>query len=211
MRKILFLALVLAIITACNSSKRSQKSAKNNSQTIINLDSLVVRPKEEVPPIYRASNKRVNDLIHTKLEVSFDYVKSQLLGQATLTLKPYFYETNNLLLDARGMELKEVSLVNKKSKQPLKYKYEKNIIDIDLGKTYTRTDTFIVFIDYISKPNELELGGSEAITSDKGLYFINPDRKDPNKPRQIWTQGETQASSAWFPTIDSPNEKMIND
>jgi aminopeptidase N len=29
----------------------------------------------------------------------------------------------------------------------------------------------------------------------------------PNKPRQIWTQGETEASSAWFPTIDRPNQK----
>ncbi|MDP4588211.1 MAG: M1 family peptidase, partial [Flavobacteriales bacterium] len=27
-------------------------------------------------------------------------------------------------------------------------------------------------------------------------------------PTQVWTQGETEASSCWFPTIDSPNERM---
>ncbi|WP_438976797.1 M1 family aminopeptidase, partial [Polaribacter sp.] len=28
---------------------------------------------------------------------------------------------------------------------------------------------------------------------------------------QIWTQGETQANSAWFPTIDAPNQKMTQE
>jgi aminopeptidase N len=28
---------------------------------------------------------------------------------------------------------------------------------------------------------------------------------------QIWTQGETQSNSAWFPTIDNPTEKMTNE
>ena len=36
-------------------------------------------------------------------------------------------------------------------------------------------------------------------------------REDSLKPRQIWTQGETKASSAWFPTIDAPNQKMTHD
>ncbi|HLG33751.1 MAG TPA: M1 family metallopeptidase, partial [Bacteroidia bacterium] len=54
-------------------------------------------------------------------------------------------------------------------------------------------------------------GGSAAIRSDKGLYFINPEGTDPDKPRQIWTQGETQSSSAWFPTIDSPNQRMTQE
>ncbi|MDX5435960.1 MAG: M1 family metallopeptidase, partial [Pontibacter sp.] len=46
---------------------------------------------------------------------------------------------------------------------------------------------------------------------DKGLYFINPLGEEQNKPQQIWTQGETEASSAWFPTIDAPNERMTQD
>jgi len=53
----------------------------------------------------------------------------------------------------------------------------------------------------------LKARGSAAINDAKGLYFINPDERTPNKPRQIWTQGETEASSAWFPTIDRPNQK----
>lgn len=51
-------------------------------------------------------------------------------------------------------------------------------------------------------------GGSKAITSDRGLYFINTDGAIPNKPVQIWTQGETESNSHWMPTIDKPNERF---
>ena len=66
---------------------------------------------------------------------------------------------------------------------------------------------YTITIEYISKTDELEMGGSAAIAGDKGLYFINPKGEEKNKMPQIWTQGETQANSVWFPTIDSPNAK----
>ncbi|MBV6654763.1 MAG: HEAT repeat domain-containing protein, partial [Mameliella sp.] len=34
---------------------------------------------------------------------------------------------------------------------------------------------------------------------------------DPNKPTQIWTQGETEHNSRWFPTIDKPNERTTQE
>jgi aminopeptidase N len=66
-------------------------------------------------------------------------------------------------------------------------------------------------VDYTAKPEELKAEGSEAITDAKGLYFINPKGEEANKPTQIWTQGETEASSAWFPTIDAPNENTTQE
>ena len=70
---------------------------------------------------------------------------------------------------------------------------------------------YTIKIDYTAKPNEIEASGSSAITDEKGLYFINPLGTDPKKMPQIWTQGETEASSCWFPTIDSPNEKTTQE
>ena len=78
-------------------------------------------------------------------------------------------------------------------------------------KTFTKDEKYLVEIVYVSKPNELKVGGSSAISSDKGLYFINPTGENKYKMTQIWTQGETQSNSAWFPTIDSPNEKMTQE
>ncbi len=166
---------------------------------------------------YQGSSKRSNDLIHTRLEVSFDWAKAWMYGKTTLTLKPYFYPTNSLTLDAKGFEIKEVSLVTPTGKTPLKYVYNTDTIPdtlqmtIDLGKTFTRDEQYTIFIDYIAKPNTLPQGGSAAITADKGLYFINNDGSDKNKPMQIWTQGETEATSCWCPTIDKPNERCTAD
>ncbi|HSN61972.1 MAG TPA: hypothetical protein VLR49_13625 [Ferruginibacter sp.] len=41
--------------------------------------------------VYRESNPKINNLVHTKLDVKFDYDKSYLYGKEWLTLKPHFY------------------------------------------------------------------------------------------------------------------------
>jgi len=162
---------------------------------------------------YNPERTRRHDLLHTKLELRPDWAKRQMDGVATLTLKPYFYPQDSLQLDAKGFVIKSVDLLDEKTRQktPLKYTYDNYILRIGLGKTYTRSTPYTLVIDYTARPDELPAGGSVAITSDKGLYFINPDGTEPGKPRQIWTQGETEANSRWFPTFDSPNERCTQE
>ena len=158
--------------------------------------------------IYRAMFPHINDLVNTKLDVRFDYSKSYLYGKAWITLKPHFYPTDSLSLDAKGMDLKEVSILKGNQHSPLKYNYDGSTLRIHLDKTYRYTENYTIYIDYTSKPNELKVQGSAAITDAKGLYFINPLGIDKEKPIQIWTQGETESNSAWFPTIDKPDQKQ---
>ncbi len=160
---------------------------------------------------YNPSETKYFDLKHTKLEVSFDWEKKQLIGHAELTLKPHFHPQNILVLDAKGFEIKTLTVEAKGETVNSSFTYDQKQLVVNLGTQYTRNDSLIVLIDYIAKPDELPKGGSQAITSDKGLYFINADGKDANKPKQIWTQGETEASSCWFPTIDAPNQKMTQE
>ncbi len=160
---------------------------------------------------YRASREKINILVHTKLDVRFDYSKRQLLGKAWITLQPHFYPTDSLTLDAKGMDIKQVALVYGSGVKPLKYTYDSLSLKINLDKKYNASERYEIFVDYISKPDELKANGSKAITSAKGLYFINPDSTISQKPVQIWTQGETEASSVWFPTIDSPNQKTTQE
>ena len=161
--------------------------------------------------ILRESSPRVNDLVHTKLDVKFDYDKSYMYGKAWITLKPHFYNTDSLLLDAKGMDIKEVSVMKGTAKSTLKYNYNGMELRITLDKTYKGGENYTVYIDYVSKPNELKVQGSAAITDAKGLYFINPKGEDKEKPTQIWTQGETEANSVWMPTIDKPNQKTTDE
>src|SRR6516162_2790352 len=161
--------------------------------------------------IYRASATKINDLVNTKLDARFDYSKSYMYGKVWITLKPHFYPTDSLSLDAKGMEIHKVALVRGNAEKTLQYKYDGANLRIDLDKTYKRDQTYTVFIDYTAKPNEYKVHGSAAITDAKGLYFINPHGTEKNKPIQIWTQGETEGTSVWCPTIDRPNQKSTEE
>jgi len=157
--------------------------------------------------MYRESARKINALVHTKLDVRFDYAKRQLMGKEWVTLQPFAYATDSLRLDAKGMDIKSVTMVNGSDTKTLKYRYNNEQLDIDLDRLYAPGQQYTVYLEYVAKPEELKAKGSAAITDAKGLYFINPDSTEAGKPRQIWTQGETESSSAWFPTIDRTNQK----
>ncbi len=160
---------------------------------------------------YQSSIEKINDLVHTKLDVKFDYKKRYLYGKEWITLKPHAYATDSLTLDAKGMDFSKVSLIADGKLKDLKYKYEKDQLKINLGKTFPAGMNYKIYLEYTAKPNELDVKGSAAINDAKGLYFINPDSTEKGKPVQIWTQGETESSSAWFPTIDKPNQKTTSE
>jgi len=161
--------------------------------------------------IYRATPAKINDLIHTRLDVSFDFSKSWMYGKAWITLKPHFYPTDSLNLDAKSMTVNEVSMVKDDKKYPLKFSYNGLNLLITLDRTYQGGERYTVFIDYIAKPGESKEEGSRAIYGAQGLYFINPLGKEKDKPTQVWTQGETESNSGWVPTIDKPNQKTTGE
>jgi aminopeptidase N len=177
-----------------------------------NIDTLpeIVVPEPE-PVIYHASRTRFFDLLHTRLEISLDWERQRADGEALLHLKPYFYPQDKLLLDAKNFDIHHVRLVRGMEREDLDWEYDNMQLLIFLDTVYTRKNDLFIEVGYTAKPTEREIGGSLAIESDQGLYFINPDGSDPGKPTQVWTQGETEANSFWFPTIDSPNERMTQE
>src|SRR6476620_1393391 len=160
---------------------------------------------------YRETAARINDLVHTKLDAKFDFSKSYMYGKAWIILQPHFYSTDSLRLDAKGMDIHKIASVANGKESALKYDYDGLQLNIRLDKTYKGGEQYTVFIDYTSKPNEVKVKGSAAISDAKGLYFINPTGEEKDKPTEIWTQGETEANSVWLPTIDKPNQKMTDE
>ncbi|HEV7783396.1 MAG TPA: M1 family metallopeptidase, partial [Chitinophagaceae bacterium] len=161
---------------------------------------------------YRETATRINDLVHTRLEVKPDFSKSWLYGKAWITLKPHFYATDSLNLDAKGMEIKTVALVRGTQQIPLKYEYNDWNLKIKLDRTYRSNENYTIYIDYTARPDEFEEKYSEgAMLGIKGMYFINPKGEEKDKPTQIWTQGETESNSAWFPTIDRTNQRCTQE
>lgn len=216
-----FAALVLAF--GCNTAKPVMAEQPVVMETR-NLDTMTVTPEAngviedvavmvepEIPnelPVYRPTYTRTHDLLHTKLDLGFDWSKEMVIGKATLTLSPLFKASDQLVLDAKGFTFNSIKTATGKT---LSYDYggEKQQVTIALDREYTRDEEYTLIIDYTAVP--AESGGSAAITSDKGLFFINPRGEDGDKPQQIWTQGETENNSRWFPTIDKPNERCTQE
>ena len=181
-----------------------------------NLDTLVVRadpstqdsdaPDDQA--LYRATASRAFDLLHSKLDIRFDWNEESVLGVAELSLTPYFYPDSILVLDAKDFQIHSLTL--KGNPEQLAYDYDGSYLEINLEQMYTRNDTLVLDIKYSATPSRGQTG-SAAITSDQGLLFINASGDDPTKPQQIWTQGETEFNSRWFPTIDKPNERSTQE
>lgn len=177
---------------------------------IPNAPDSLLRLKEAAIDGYRPSRERKFDLLHTSLDLSFDFETSQVKGNALLHLKPYFYDQEILELDAKDFEISDVWLDESGKISTLNFSYTPKRVTVYLPRTYTSSDSLQVGIKYIAKPDDTTEPGGIAITDTKGLYFINPKGLE-DKPIQIWTQGETEFSSKWFPTIDSPNERQTHD
>ncbi|MCC6819025.1 MAG: M1 family metallopeptidase [Bacteroidia bacterium] len=201
----LFLSILLGLSLSFGACKGSKKET----------DASAVK---EVPN--HVSVTMLNDLQHTKLELVPDFEKKELKGTATILLKPHFYPVDSLLLNAKFMRIESVDLMKlpmlskdtyKSDLINLDYTYDSSILRIKLDKRYTRDETYTVVIKYVAMPERAGGKGSRAITDSKGIYFIGPDDKNPDKPVQVWTQGETQSASSWFPTIEAPNQKSTQE
>lgn len=184
--------LLLSLLPACKSGKTSGSAAEAQDAGI-----------------YRASVTQVNDLLHTRLELKPDFARREMKGRAYLTIEPHAYPVDSLILDAVHMRIENVGMlaVAGSAPKPLSYRYDSLKLYIALDRRYGKAESYTVVVDYVAQPEKISSKGSSAISGRKGLYFINHDGKEAGKPTQLWTQGETQAASCWFPTIDAPNQK----
>ena len=158
-------------------------------------------------PLYQETAERTLDLIHTSLDLDFDWKQSAVLGKAMLELKPYFNPINQITLDAKEFEIHSVVIDRSPTTD---YFYDGSVLKVNLKKSYDRNQSILVEIDYTAYPKGTP-NSDAAITSDQGLFFIDPQGLYPDKPTQIWTQGETEYNSRWFPTIDKPNERCTQE
>jgi aminopeptidase N len=90
--------------------------------------------------VYQAVATKTNDLVHTELDASFDFNNAWLVGNLKLTLHPHHYPTNNLVLDAKGMDVKEVAVVKNGKNNPVKFTNDGMTLTIALDKSYVKNE-----------------------------------------------------------------------
>ncbi len=137
------------------------------------------------------------DILHTSIALQFDWENRQASGKAAITLR-LSVPAHSFSLAASELDIKSVQTVDG---QGLTYDYKPGStqIGIQLDREYAAGETLSVVIAYNtlhhndSDPNAT--GGSFG----KGLRFFSPTAVNPVKRKQVWSQGELQNNSYWFP------------
>ncbi|HUK91071.1 MAG TPA: M1 family metallopeptidase, partial [Blastocatellia bacterium] len=129
---------------------------------------------------------------HYRVELAINLPDHSISGGTTITLEPLTSSLNHLELDAGDMKISRVALAGG---PPLNYKYDgSQKLLINLDKPYSRGQQLTLSVNYSAVPKQ-------------GLTFISPNKSDPGRPYQVWSQGECQTNHYWFPCYDNPNDK----
>ena len=161
--------------------------------------------KKKLPPVNWIRSRTI-DIKHIDVDLRFDWDKEQAIGVTTVTFAP-FDDTDKFTLDAAMMTINSVTLANG---SPLKYAYDGkkdgDNLEITLDRIYKGGEDISVKVDY--KTNYVNKAEADTAIGGfgRGLRFIKPTADDPLKPRQIWSQGESEFNRYWFPSYDSPND-----
>ncbi|MEA5508303.1 M1 family metallopeptidase [Crocosphaera sp. UHCC 0190] len=132
---------------------------------------------------------RCGQVNHIFLDLSLDIPQKKFGGTCTITLTPVRSGINQLILDAVDLNIQAV-LINQVS-QPFDYNREQLTIHL---LQPTQEEPINIAINYqVEQPQ-------------RGLYFVGPDEHYPQKPTQVWTQGEDEDSRFWFPCFDYPGQ-----
>jgi Aminopeptidase N len=197
------------VISFAQHSKKIKKHSSQNTPQNVALSEVKIKPVKA--HLFHATPVKHLDILHTDIDVSFDWKRHLCLGKVNILLTPHFYPTDTIVLDAKNMTFQHISITASDMTELLyDVKYDKKQLRIQLEKKLYRGDTMTIKLHYTAAPDESYNVVDKAIKSDKGLYFINTDLTEPYKPMQLWTQGETESNSHWFPTIDKPNEKFTS-
>ncbi|MEH2245795.1 M1 family metallopeptidase [Nostoc sp.] len=133
---------------------------------------------------------RPGQVEHIFLDLSLDIPKQSYQGSCSIRLLPIRNGIDRLTLDAVNLNIESVQ-VDEVSQN---FDYDGEQLSIQLSEATQIGKRLLIAIAYsVAKPQ-------------RGIYFIQPDKHYPNKPTQVWTQGEDEDSRFWFPCFDYPGQ-----
>jgi aminopeptidase N len=204
MRRTSLLLSILLIFFSLHAKCPKKRGSKKNPKQ---LEELVITPQNFITS-YKSSTQKLFNLLNTKIYVKPVFSEKKIYGKAEITLKPHFYDQNELVLDAKWMKINAVELISSDITKKLSYTYDSAKLKIDLEKYYTANDQIKIVVNYVAQPYLVD---SMQVENGRGVYFIDVEDKNPYKPTHMWTQGEEESSSIWFPTLDATNQKSTEE
>ena len=141
------------------------------------------------------------DTRHIALNLRFNWEREQVIGTETIVLAPLVSNLTRVDLDAANMTFSSVKLSSGTS-----LKYETDVpnqkVRITLDRPYQPAQELTLSIEYSTNGSQSRIVGLTG----GGIRFIKPTVDDPGRPKQIWSQGESEYNHYWFPCYDHPND-----
>ncbi len=133
---------------------------------------------------------RPGQVQHIFLDLALDIPNQSYSGTCTISILPIRHGIKHLNLDAVNLNIQSVYV----GETEQTFDYDGEQLQIYLSEATTGGETLTIVIAY----------GAEK--PQRGIYFIGPDENYPDKPVQVWTQGEDEDSRFWFPCFDYPGQ-----
>ncbi|MDA0364832.1 MAG: M1 family aminopeptidase [Chloroflexi bacterium] len=132
---------------------------------------------------------------HLQLRFEFDLRRREVRGVATTRFHPRRDGLTEAVFDAIELDIESVS---GEDGQPFAYTTRERELRVQLGDERSAGEAITVVVRYRCRPR-------------RGLYFNAPDPGYPDRPTQIWTQGQAEDSAYYFPCLDFPGEKFTSE
>ncbi|MSQ28030.1 MAG: hypothetical protein EXR51_07835 [Dehalococcoidia bacterium] len=132
---------------------------------------------------------------HIRLEIDLDIPNKSISGMCTTTLEAVAPGLESIIFDAVELRVGGVTL---EGAGALDYESEGDQLRVKLPAPANPGERFTIRIAYRATPR-------------RGLYFIGPDEAYPDKPLQVWSQGQDEDSRHWFPCLDYPHQKATSE
>jgi aminopeptidase N len=135
------------------------------------------------------------DMQHILLKLSFNWNEESVAGEATLRLRPLADDLKEVELDAANFTVDWVKLPDGRG---LNFDLAPEKLIVKLDRAYKTAEDISFTVKYLAKPKQ-------------GLHFVKPTINEPDRPYQIWSQGESITNHYWFPCYDYPNDRASSE
>ncbi|MEI6429172.1 MAG: M1 family metallopeptidase [Pseudanabaena sp. ELA607] len=133
---------------------------------------------------------RPGQVEHIALDLAIDIPHQTIAGSCTIRLNPLRDGIKELLLDAVKLQIESVTI----KEVAQNFDHDGEYLRIDLTIPTVTGESLELQINY------------RAVQPQRGIYFVQPSIHQPQKPTQVWTQGEDEDSRYWFPCFDYPGQ-----
>jgi len=134
------------------------------------------------------------DLQNVRVHLRFETDNKKVIGEVTHSISILRPNVTELKFDSVALTIESVTLDGK------------------TAKFETTADNLIVKLPQAAHPGEhMEVSIHYWGTPTKGLYWVLPDKDYPDRPREIWSQGESEDTRYYIPIYDYPNDRTTSE